>query len=243
MMADDAGSASSGDAELTVGLPQDLDNSLDPHKSVAAGTEEVMFNVFEGLVKPTSDGDLVPAVASDVRVEDGGLTYVFTLRQGVKFHNGDTVDMQDVLFSVERCAGLNGGDPLIPALSVISDVKAEGDTLTITLSQPNLEFLAYMTLAIIPADYDKQDTEPVGTGPFKFVSRAAQDSMVLERFDDYWGTPAKLSKVTFKIIEKDESRIQGLRSGALDMVFHMTSTQASQLSEKDFHVEEGSMNR
>jgi len=228
--------------EITVCLPQDLDNSLDPHKSVAAGTEEVMFNVFEGLVKPTSDGDLVPAVASDVRVENGGLTYVFTLRQGVKFHNGDTVDMQDVLFSIGRCAGLDGSDPLIPALSVISDMKAEGDVLTITLTQPNLEFLAYMTLEIIPADYDKQDTEPVGTGPFKFVSRKAQDSIVLERFDDYWGTPAKLDKVTLKIIEKDESRIQGLQSGALDMVFHMTSTQAMQLSEKDFHVEEGSMN-
>ena len=228
--------------EITVCLPQDLDSSLDPHKSVAAGTEEVMFNVFEGLVKPTSDGDLVPAIASDVRVEDGGLTYVFTLRQGVKFHNGDTVDMQDVLFSIGRCAGLNGEEPLIPALAVIADMKAEGDTLTITLNQPNLEFLAYMTLEIIPADYDKQDTEPVGTGPFKFVSRVAQDSIVLERFDDYWGTPAKLDKVTLKIIENDESRIQGLRSGALDMVFHMTSTQTSQLDEKEFHVEEGSMN-
>ncbi len=228
--------------EITVCLPQDLDNSLDPHLAVAAGTKEVMFNVFEGLVKPTSDGDLVPAVASDVRVEEGGLTYVFTLRQGVKFHNGDTVDMQDVLFSVKRCAGMDGGDPLIPALSVISDLKADGDKLTITLNQPNLEFLAYMTLAILPADYDKQDTEPVGTGPFKMVSRTAQDSIVLERFDDYWGTPAKLNKVTFKIVEKDESRIQGLRSGALDMVFHMTTTQTSQLSDQEFHVEQGSMN-
>ncbi|MBQ2061285.1 MAG: ABC transporter substrate-binding protein [Oscillospiraceae bacterium] len=229
---------------ITIGIAQDLDDSLDPHVAVAAGTKEVMFNVFEGLVKPTSDGNLDPAVASDFSVEDGGLTYVFTLRQGVKFHNGKTVEMQDVLYSVRRCAGLlpEGGDALIPALSVIADVKGEGDKLTITLSEPNLEFLAYMTLAILPADYDQQDTAPVGTGPFKFVSRKAQDSVVLERFEDYWGTPAKLDKVTFKIIEEDSGLVRGLQSGALDLVSHMTSTQISQLDKNAFHVEEGSMN-
>ena len=227
---------------ITVGIAQDLDDSLDPHKAVAAGTKEVMFNVFEGLVKPTSEGELVPAVASDVRVENGGLTYIFTLRQGVKFHNGDTVDMQDVLFSVGRCAGLDGSDPLIPALAAIDAMESEGDTLTITLKEPNLEFLAYMTLAILPADYDQQDTQPVGTGPFKFVSRVAQDSIVLERFEDYWGTPAKLDKVTFKIIEKADGLVRGLQSGALDLVSHMTTTQTKQLKEDAFHVEEGSMN-
>ena len=227
---------------ITVGIAQDLDDSLDPHKAVAAGTKEVMFNVFEGLVKPTSEGELVPAVASDVRVENGGLTYIFTLRQGVKFHNGDTVDMQDVLFSVGRCAGLDGSDPLIPALAAIDTMESEGDTLTITLKEPNLEFLAYMTLAILPADYDQQDTQPVGTGPFKFVSRVAQDSIVLERFEDYWGTPAKLDKVTFKIIEKADGLVRGLQSGALDLVSHMTTTQTKQLKKDAFHVEEGSMN-
>ena len=227
---------------ITVGIAQDLDDSLDPHKAVAAGTKEVMFNVFEGLVKPTSEGELVPAVASDVRVENGGLTYIFTLRQGVKFHNGDTVDMQDVLFSVGRCAGLDGSDPLIPALAAIDSMEGEGDTLTITLKEPNLEFLAYMTLAILPADYDQQDTQPVGTGPFKFVSRVAQDSIVLERFEDYWGTPAKLDKVTFKIIEKADGLVRGLQSGALDLVSHMTTTQTKQLKKDAFHVEEGSMN-
>ena len=228
--------------ELTVGLPEDLDEGLDPHMSVSAATRSVMFNVFEGLVKPTSDGDLVPAIASDVHVEDDGLTYVFTLRQGVKFHNGDTVDMQDVLYSIRRNAGDGENDPLIPELAVISDMQAEGDKLTITLSEPSTEFLANMTLAIIPADYDQQETAPIGTGPYKYVSRVPQDNFVLERFADYWGTPGKLEKVTYKIIEKAESLVQGLQSGALDVVAHMTTTQIAQLSDKQFHVEEGTMN-
>lgn len=228
--------------EITIGLAEDLDESLDPHMSVAAGTRGIMFNVFEGLVKPTPDGDLVPAIASDVHVSDDGLTYTFTLRQGVKFHNGDTVEMEDVLYSIRRNAGDGENDPLIPELAVISDMKAEGDQLIITLSEPNTEFLANMTLAIIPADYDKQATDPVGTGPYKYVSRVVQDNFVLERFEDYWGTPGKVDKVTFKIIEKAESLVQGLQSGALDLVSHMTATQINQLNTADFHVEMGTMN-
>ena len=89
--------------EIVIGIAQDLDQSLDPHYAVAAGTKEVMFNVFEGLVKYDSNGNTVPAVASDVQISDDGLVYTFTLRDGVKFHNGDTVDLDDVIYSIQRC--------------------------------------------------------------------------------------------------------------------------------------------
>lgn len=77
-----------------MGIAQDLDESLDPHLAVAAGTKEVMFNVFEGLVKPTPDGDLVPAVADHYEISEDQTTYTFTLREGVQFHNGDPVEMR-----------------------------------------------------------------------------------------------------------------------------------------------------
>ena len=228
--------------EITVGIAQDLDESLDPHKAVAAGTKEVMFNVFEGLMKPTPDGDLIPAVAESAVTEDGK-TYTFTLRQGVKFHNGDPVEMRDVVYSIDRnrLPGEAGEEPLIPALAAIESMKADDTALTITLDQPNNEFLAYLTLAILPEDYDGQDTAPVGTGPFRFVSRAAQDSIVLERFEDYWGEPAYLDKVTYKIIENADSILMSLQSGAVDLFAHLTSTQVAQLGD-DFNIEEGTMN-
>ena len=228
--------------ELVVGIAQDLDNSLDPHIVVAAGTKEVMFNVFEGLMKPTSTGDLIPAVAEDYTVSDDHLTYTFALREGVKFHNGDTVAAEDVVYSIARCAGLNGSDPLVEALSVVTDVKAVDErTVDITIAEPSNEFISYMTTAILPADYDQQDTAPVGTGPFKFVSRAAQDNIILEKFDEYWGTPAYLDKVTFKIIENADSLVMSLQSGAIDLCAHLTSTQIDQLGD-DFNVAEGTMN-
>ena len=228
---------------IVVGIAQDLDNSLDPHKTVKAGTREVMFNVFEGLMKPTPEGDLTPAIASDYQVSEDRLTYTFPLRDGVKFHNGDTVTAEDVVYSIQRCAAATEtGIVPVEAFSNITDIQApDASTVVITLAQPDNEFLSYMTTAVLPADYDQQDTDPVGTGPFKFVSRAAQDSIVLKKFDEYWGTPAQLDQVTFKIIENADSLLMSLQSGAIDLCAHLTSTQVAQLGE-DFDVAEGTMN-
>ena len=228
--------------EINIGIAQDFD-SLDPDTMTAAGTKEIMFNVFEGLVKPNSDGEIVPAVASEIVKSDDGLTYMFTLRQGVKFHNGDPVTMQDLVFSIERRWNSDDAAAILAALSVIDHLDHDDSTLTITLSEPSNEFLAaVMNAYIIPAGYDKQATAPIGTGPYKFVSRTVQDSLVLERFADYWGTPASIDKVTFKILENAEGLVLGLQSGALDLVAHMSSDQTIQLSSDDFSIQEGSMN-
>lgn len=228
--------------EITVGIAQDLDESLDPHKAVAAGTKEVMFNVFEGLMKPTPEGDLIPAVAEKYEISDDQLTYTFTIRDGIKFHNGDPVTAEDVGESLARCK--NGGDGIfeVEAFSNIQHMEtADSRSISITLGEPDSEFLSYLTTAVLPAGYDGQDTAPVGTGPFKFVSRAAQDNIVLERFDDYWGEKAYLDKVTYKIIENADSILMSLQSGAVDLFAHLTSTQVAQLG-NEFNIEEGTMN-
>ena len=249
----DAGAADAGAAEKTerakaneivIGIPQDLDQSLDPHYTVAAGTKEVMFNVFEGLVKYDSNGDTIPAVASEVEVSDDGLVYTFTLRDGVKFHNGNAVTLDDVIYSIQRCKDDPNVNPQTSTgLACIESLEKDGDTkLVMTLSEPNTELMSLLTLAIIPADYDKQDTAPIGTGPYKFVSRTAQESVELEKFADYWGTPANIDKVTYKINESAEGLIMGLESGALDLVSHLTSTQTSELTKDNFNIEQGTMN-
>ncbi|MCI2055997.1 MAG: ABC transporter substrate-binding protein [Oscillibacter sp.] len=229
--------------EITVGIAQDLDDSLDPHKAVKAGTREILFNVFEGLVKPTPNGDLEPAVAESYVISDDERTYTFTLREGVQFHNGETVTADDVVYSIERCADASEGEPLVAAFSVIQSVEATDDhTVVITLSEPDSDFLSYLTTAILPRDYADEDTAPVGTGPFKFVSRTAQDAIVLEKFDGYWGTPAYLDKVTFKIIENADALVLSLQSGAIDLCPHLTATQVSQLSGDTYQILEGTMN-
>ncbi len=135
---DDISNTSAGLA-INVGLAKDLDDSLDPHKTVSAGTKEVLFNVFEGLVKPDPDGNLIPAVAEDYNVSEDGTTYTFLLREGVKFHNGDSVTADDVIYSIKRCAGMLEEEPeaLVTAFSVITDIHAEDErTVVITIADP-----------------------------------------------------------------------------------------------------------
>ena len=230
--------------EITVGIAQDLDDSLDPHQTVAAGTREVLFNIFEGLVKPNSDGEMIPAVAEKYTLSEDGTTYTFTLREGVKFHNGQTVTAEDVVYSINRCAAVPEGQekPLVAAFSAVKSVEAlDEKTVAVTIAQRDLEFISYMTAAIIPAGYADQATAPVGTGPFKFVSRTPQQDFVMERFEDYWGAPAWLDKVTYKICENADALVMNLNGGSIDLCAHLTSAQASQLNQ-NFQVLEGTMN-
>lgn len=230
--------------ELVVGISQDLGDSLDPYQMTAAGTREVLFNVYEGLIKPDATGDYVPAVASDYTVSEDGLTYTFPLRDGVLFHNGDAVTAEDVLYSFETCAATSNETDLIAALSAIEKIEADGDNqIVITLSEPSTAFLSYAAMVyIVPEGYSDQATSPVGTGPFKFVSRSAQESLVMEKFADYWGEAAYLDKVTFKIFEDANALMSALSAGSIDMVNHLTIDQVDTVKGGDFKVLEGTMN-
>ncbi|KIR03254.1 Dipeptide-binding ABC transporter, periplasmic substrate-binding component [Lachnospiraceae bacterium TWA4] len=225
--------------ELVVGIPQDLD-SLDPHMAEAAGTREVLFNVFEGLVKPDSTGDYVPAVASTFDVSDDGKVYTFTLRDGVKFHDGSDVTADDVIYSINR---VKDSSIRKDNYAVIDKVeKTDEKTVVITLKEANTEFISFLSEAIIPASNKNPETNPIGTGPFKYVSRSAQENVVLERFDDYWGTKAYLDKVTLKIESDVNAIVMDLNGGSIDMFSRLTEDQYSQLDMKNISVSEGTMN-
>ncbi len=228
--------------ELTVGIAQDLDDSLDPYQMTAAGTREVMFNVFEGLIKPDSDGNYVNAVASDYTVSEDGRTYTFTLRDGVVFHNGKVCTPDDVLYSFETCAATSVTSAVVTALSAVTEMVTDENRIIMTLDAPNPDFLSYVaSVYIVPADYQDQVTHPVGTGPFKYVSRSIQENVILEKHEDYYGTPAHLDRVTYKIYEDGTALFTALDSGALDLVAHLTMDQVNNLS-NHYQVLEGTMN-
>ncbi len=242
LMAGEAEGASSGKTELVVGLSQDLDNSLDPYQITAAGTREVLFNVFEGLVKPDTDGNFVDAVASEHSISEDGLTYTFTLRDGVKFHNGEDVTTDDVLYSFETCAATATNTAVAGALSDIQDITADEGRIIITLREANSSFLSTVSsVSIVPKDYSDQATAPIGTGPFKFDSYSPQDKVVFLRNDDYYGGAPALSKVTCRIFEDANALYTSLNAGALDLAFHMALDQVNNLS-NGYDVIEGEMN-
>lgn len=231
---------------VTVGITQDLD-SLDPHKAMSAGTKEVLFNIFEGLVKLDKDGNLVPAVAEKYEISDDGMVYTFTLRDGVKFHNGNPVTVEDIVYSIKRSAGLlETVDPTVlveSVLTAISEVNiVDEKTIELRLSRADTELLPYLTCAIVPANYAQLDTKPIGTGPFQFVSYEPLKSIVMKKFDDYYvsGVPY-LDEVTFKISANTDAAFLELNAGSIDILPYITDAQASQLPE-GYRLQTGSMN-
>ena len=228
-------------SKLIVGIPQDIDG-LDPHNSTGAGTREVFYNIFEGLVKADSNGNLNPAVASEYTISDDAKVYSFTLRDGIKFHDGSAVTVEDIKYSIERNMGVDGGEPLIRAYSKIDSVNIVDDThVDIVLKEADSDFLTQLTVAIIPAANEHPDTTPIGTGPYKYVSNSPQENFVVTRFDDYWGEKAYIKDVVFKIESNMDAIVMDLEGGSIDMMARVTSTQAAQLSDK-FEVYEGTMN-
>lgn len=231
---------------ITVGITQDMD-SLDPHKAVAAGTKEVLYNIFEGLVKLDKDGNLVPAVAKSYKISQDGKIYTFILRDDVKFHDGKTVTAEDIVYSIKRSAGmLKPVDPKVvveSALSVISDVAiVDAKTIEVRLSKPDTELLPYLTCAIVPKDYKDLDTQPIGTGPFKFVSYTPTQSVVMEKNKYYYqkGVPY-LDKVTFKMSSNTDAAFLELNAGTIDILPYITDAQAGQLPD-GYRLQAGSMN-
>lgn len=227
---------------IAVGISQDLDNSLDPYTSTAAGTREVMFNVFEGLVKPDSQGNFQPAVASKVEISPDGLTYRFTLREGVLFHNGAECTMDDVLYSFDTCAAASVYSNVVAALSAVTERTVTDNILSFTLAEANSDFLsALASVYILPKGYDSQATHPVGTGPYRYVSRSIQENFVLEAFDGYYGQKPAIRRVTYRIYEDSTALFNALDSGSLDLVAHLTMDQVNNLT-NGYTVLEGTMN-
>lgn len=231
--------------QIVVGISQDLD-SLDPHKAVAAGTKEVLFNIFEGLVKPDKDGNLVPAVAETYNLSSDGKVYTFKLREGVKFHNGNVVTADDIIYSLKRCAGLlDTTDSSVVVESALSNVaevkKVDETTVEVILKEPDTELIGYLTSAIIPKDYADQDSAPIGTGPFQFVSYSPLENFIMAKYEDYYAGEPYLDQVTFKIVSNPDTAMIELLAGSIDIFPYLTSDQANQL-EGTFHVKEGNMN-
>ncbi|AJY75930.1 ABC transporter substrate-binding protein [Paenibacillus beijingensis] len=218
---------------VVVNIPQDLDY-LDPQLAVAAGTSEVLFNVFEGLLKPNEKGELYPAVAESYDVSPDGLTYTFKLRGGVKFHNGQTVTSADVKFSYDRLAGTGTGKPLNPAFGSVQSIEApDASTVIIKLKENNSSFLTALTAAIIPSGYEDSNKNPIGTGPFKFKEYLPGQRLVVEKFADYYvkGVPS-LDQVEFRIITDPEASLLALKSGEADIYPRIGTEKLEELGDK-----------
>lgn len=162
-----------GDGHLNMGVVLEPPH-LDPTAGAAAAIDEVVYaNVFEGLTRIDRNGEVKPRLASSWNVSDDGKTYRFTLREGVTFHDGTTMDSADVLFSIERAIATDSVNAQKALFEPIESVAAEGaGTVIVTLKRPTGHFLFNLgwgdAIVVGEESADGNKANPVGTGPFTF---------------------------------------------------------------------------
>ena len=232
------GKPSGTGAELRFGFMTEP-ATLDPLSPAStADGRSILFNVFEGLVKVTPDGTLAPALAESWSIAEGGLVYSFTLRPGVRFHDGTPLAGADVVFSLQTAV-----DAQFSGFGSIASIVEDGDRrVRITLRAPNPEFLPYLTIGIVPRANADRERNPVGTGPFKIESYTTQHSLVLVKNPHYWNQALpKLDRVTLVFLADNNTLLLALQGGSIDGAV-VTGSVLQQLPAGDFDVVSGFSN-
>ena len=195
----------------------------------------------------SKDIEILPAAATSWEVAPDGLSWVFTIRDGITFHNGHEFNIDDAVFTMNATYGTittddgtvweakeQGGQNVLTVARATESIEAVGpNSFEITHSQP-LAYLPFILTdmatnnngALMPKDYfqevgrDGYDAAPIGAGPFRLVSHTFNDEMVLERFDDYWN-PDRLSSFTtlhMRLVPEASTRVSALIAGQADIV-------------------------
>jgi len=152
------------------------------------------------------------------------------------------MDAADVLYSVNTCAAATTNTTVAAALSDVTDLTASGDEVIFTLAEPNSDFLSVLSsVYIIPEDYTDSETQPVGTGPYRYVSRSVQENVILERNDDYYGETGDAATIICRVFEDSNALMTALEAGSVDLAVHLTLDQVNTLT-NGYQVIEGTMN-
>lgn len=217
--------------------------ALDPIYSNSSAVDQVTQQYGEGLVRMTSNGEFVPAFATDWETSDDGLVWTFHLRKGVHFQKGQFQDgreanADDVLYSIERSRTQHWNNPLFMVDSI---EKVDDYTVQITLNQPYAAFLERCTSSntiIIPREDvegwgDEFGLHPTSIGPFQVVEHAADQYTKLVCNEDYWGTRPYLDALEYYCITDNAQALNALLTGEVDIVLSLSADAIRQVKESD----------
>jgi peptide/nickel transport system substrate-binding protein len=207
-------------------------------------TGVLAFNVAVHMLEPLllSGDDLQPHphLAERMELPDPNTIHL-TLRQGVTFHNGDPLTVDDVVFTLQRVSGPDTKSEHKPYTKSVASVSALDDkTVEVKLSKPDVTFPG--RLALIPIVSKKEveakgdegfDASPVGTGAYKFVSWKRGDRVTMEATDNYWGGNPKIKTLVWRGIPEDSTRVAELQTGGLDIAVNIPTQSVPQLKESD----------
>ncbi len=205
-------------------------DTLDPQKTAGTLTFQVCKSIYDTLVEPDQTGKIVPALAESWTVSPDSLTWTFTLRKGVVFHNGDPLTSRDVKATFDRIRNEAFASPKRNEFQAIGSIETPDDyTVVMKLSKPYAPFIAALASgwgAILPASLIEAghnfDAEPVGTGPFKLVEWIRDNKIVLTKNPSYrMKALPELDSVVFQVIPERAVQVQGLLAGQIDALEYL----------------------
>jgi len=210
---------------VTMAIPTTDLNTLDPHNSNMIVDRVVRANIFDCLMY-FYQGKYENVLIDKYELSSDGTTYTFYLKKGVKFHNGEELTANDIIYSMERA---KKSTVMATFTAIIKSVTAKDKyTAVITLEKPYVPFLLSVAANVpimnekaVLAYGDKYQRNPVGTGPYKFVRWDAGQKIVLERFDDWHGGKAPIKTATFMFLSDPNSALMATETGEIDFTFTM----------------------
>jgi peptide/nickel transport system substrate-binding protein len=211
--------------------------SLDPAYVSDGESSKVITNICETLVR-YKDGstEIEPGLAESWEISEDGLEYIFHLREGVKFHDGSDFTADDVIWSIDRqLEGKRTADMPYASFTfeqVAAIEKVDDHTVKFVLKTQSTPFMANLAMNLaspIIKEGENPGENPIGTGPFKFVSWKKDESITLEKFDGYWGAPTTIDKVIFKVTKENSVRASELMTGAVDIIDGISFNDVPQL--------------
>lgn len=212
--------------------------SLDPNMYNEIPALTVTEQIFNTLLRVDENGNIVPELAESYEYVTP-TELVIKLKQGVKFHNGDVLTSKDVVFSINRMLDKPASRIMIDAISKVEAIDEY--TVKLTLSKPSsplLFGLAHPLTAILNekdtlAKNDVIATDPMGTGPYKFVEWGSGEKIELVAFDDYFEGRPKIDALTYRAITENSSRLAALETGEIDIAYNMDAIDSGAISQNE----------
>lgn len=202
---------------------------------------EINILLFNGLTAHDGKNQVVPGLAKNWDFDETACTYTFHLEENVKWHDGEPFTAEDVKFTIEAIMDPENGSENAPNYEDVEEITVVDDhTITFRLAAPNVAFLDYMTMAILPKHLlegeNMQESaffrSPVGTGPYKLSSWDEGQAITLTKNEDYFKGAAKIDTIIFKIVPDDNAKAVQMQSGELTLA-HLTPKDAENFQGKD----------
>ena len=187
---------------------------------------EINALIFDGLTDHDGDNQVIPRLAKSWEIDEATNTYTFHLEENVKWHDGEKFTADDVKFTIEAIMNPENESENAANYEDVEEINVIDDyTIAFKLSAPNVAFLDYMTMAVLPKHLlegeDMQTSDffrnPVGTGPYKIESWDEGQAITLVKNEDYFKGEPSIDKVVFKIVPDDNAKALQLKSGELDL--------------------------